>query len=170
VKIKGLQYADATYTIENEEALYDFDLYKDYDAEAEKYIYPRLRVIVKANSKTSISGTYPVLDLYYYTSEDTELAINKDVDATLTINKSDNEGYYWFACEEFTIAEQIYSFNQELYVYAADEDGKEIILDETHSAVEDVVILDNVQKLLIDGHVFINRDSKIYTILGTQVQ
>ena len=170
VKIKGLQYADATYTIENEEALYDFDLYKDYDAEAEKYIYPRLRVIVKANSKTSISGTYPVLDLYYYTSEDTELAINKDVDATLTINKSDNEGYYWFACEEFTIAEQIYSFNQELYVYAADEDGNEIILDETHSAVEDVVILDNVQKLLIDGHVFINRDSKIYTILGTQVK
>ena len=170
MKIKGLQYADAIYGVENGIAFYDFDLYKDYDLDTEKYTYPRLRVIVKANSKTAINGTYDIQDLYYYTSEDNELAFNKDVAATLKVQKSEKDGYYWFTCEAFTIAEQVYSFNQELSIYASDEEGNEIILDETSSSVEDVVILDGIQKQMIDGHIFIMRDSKIFTILGTQVK
>ena len=54
VVISGLQYADAYYYEYEGVKFYEIDLYKDYDIEADGYVYPELYIAIEATSKTAL--------------------------------------------------------------------------------------------------------------------
>ena len=143
IEIKNLKYADAVYVEDAEYGDYwAFDLYNDYDYDAEDYVYPELYVMVnEVYSKTAINGTYNVLYTEYFPTADSE-GIYTDEEAedfvgTLTIKNVDSNGNYSFKGSFTANDGKTYTFNQTVEVYAysyAEEDGvpvyEEIILNE----------------------------------------
>ena len=141
-EIKNLNYADAIYVEDAEYGDYwIFDLYNDYDYEAEDYIYPDVYVMVnEVYSKTAINGTYNVLYSEYMTSADNVITTDElaeDFVGTLTIKNVDNNGNYSFKGSFTATDGKTYTFDQTVEVYAysyAEEDGvpvyEEITLNE----------------------------------------
>mgnify|MGYP003299424347 CR=1 FL=1 len=142
IEIKNLKYADAVYVEDAEYGDYwAFDLYNDYDYEAEDYVYPELYVMVnEAYSKTAINGTYNVLYSEYLPTADDLIITDEyaeDFVGTLTIKNVDSNGNYSFKGSFTANDGKTYTFNQTVEVYAysyAEEDGvpvyEEIILNE----------------------------------------
>ncbi|MBQ5387979.1 MAG: hypothetical protein IIU55_02740 [Paludibacteraceae bacterium] len=122
-EIENLNYADAIYVNDPEFGDYwVFDLYNDYDYDAEDYIYPDVYVKVNETpSKTAINGTYNVLYTEYLTSADDVIATDENAEdfvGTLTIKNVDNEGNYSFK-GSFTAADgKTYTYDQVVNVYA----------------------------------------------------
>ena len=142
IEIKNLKYADAVYVEDAEYGDYwAFDLYNDYDYDAEDYVYPELYVMVnEAYSKTAINGTYNVLYSEYLPTADDLIITDENAEdfvGTLTIKNVDSNGNYSFKGSFTANDGKTYTFNQTVEVYAysyAEEDGvpvyEEIILNE----------------------------------------
>lgn len=131
VEITGLQYADAYYYEYEGIKFYDIDLYKNLDEESYDYIYPELYIIVKANSKTALNGTYDLLFAGLWASENDSVMIGEEV-GTVTIKNTDNEGNYSFKGSYVGEDGKTYKFDQvvEVYAYDADADYEDITLNE----------------------------------------
>ena len=131
VEITGLQYADAYYYEYEGIKYYDIDLYKNLDEESFDYIYPELYIIVEANSKTALNGTYDLLFAGLWTSENDSVMIGEEV-GTVTIKNTDNEGNYSFKGSYVGEDGKTYKFDQvvEVYAYDADADYEDITLNE----------------------------------------
>ena len=147
IAVSGLQYCDAYYwTYEDEEsgssiALYDFDLYVDYDYDNGSYVYPEVYVQVPANSKTALNGTYEVWYAGYWKSAND--SVESDLNATeavgsITFKNVDSEGNYEVTLS-FTAADgNTYTMNETIEVWAFDYDNyTEITLNEGGSAPAD---------------------------------
>ena len=131
VEITGLQYADAFYYEYEGVKFYEIDLYKNYDIEADSYVYPELYIAMVATSKTALNGTY---DLFYaglWTSENDSVMIGEEV-GTVTIKNTDNEGNYSFKGSYVGEDGKTYKFDQvvNVYAYDADADYEDITLNE----------------------------------------
>lgn len=131
VEITGLQYADAYYYEYEGIKFYDIDLYKNLDEESYDYIYPELYIIVEANSKTALNGTYDLLFAGLWASENDSVMIGEEV-GTVTIKNTDNEGNYSFKGSYVGEDGKTYKFDQvvNVYAYDADADYEEITLNE----------------------------------------
>lgn len=131
VEITGLQYADAYYYEYEGIKYYDIDLYKNLDEESFDYIYPELYIIVEANSKTALNGTYDLLFAGLWASENDSVMIGEEV-GTVTIKNTDNEGNYSFKGSYVGEDGKTYKFDQvvEVYAYDADADYEDITLNE----------------------------------------
>ena len=131
VEITGLQYADAYYYEYEGIKFYDIDLYKNLDEESYDYIYPELYIIVEANSKTALNGTYDLLFAGLWASENDSVMIGEEV-GTVTIKNTDNEGNYSFKGSYVGEDGKTYKFDQvvEVYAYDADADYEDITLNE----------------------------------------
>ena len=131
VEITGLQYADAYYYEYEGIKFYDIDLYKNLDEESFDYIYPELYIIVEANSKTALNGTYDLLFAGLWTSENDSVMIGEEV-GTVTIKNTDNEGHYSFKGSYVGEDGKTYKFDQvvEVYAYDAGADYEDITLNE----------------------------------------
>ena len=131
VEITGLQYADAYYYEYEGIKFYDIDLYKNLDEESFDYIYPELYIIVEANSKTALNGTYDLLFAGLWASENDSVMIGEEV-GTVTIKNTDNEGNYSFKGSYVGEDGKTYKFDQvvEVYAYDADADYEDITLNE----------------------------------------
>lgn len=131
VEITGLQYADAYYYEYEGIKFYDIDLYKNLDEESYDYIYPELYIIVEANSKTALNGTYDLLFAGLWASENDSVMIGEEV-GTVTIKNTDNEGNYSFKGSYVGEDGKTYKFDQvvNVYAYDADADYEDITLNE----------------------------------------
>ena len=131
VEITGLQYADAYYYEYEGIKFYDIDLYKNLDEESYDYIYPELYIIVEANSKTALNGTYDLRFAGLWASENDSVMIGEEV-GTVTIKNTDNEGNYSFKGSYVGEDGKTYKFDQvvEVYAYDADADYEDITLNE----------------------------------------
>ena len=131
VEITGLQYADAYYYEYEGIKFYDIDLYKNLDEESYDYIYPELYIIVEANSKTALNGTYDLCFAGLWASENDTVMVGEDV-GTVTIKNTDNEGNYSFKGSYVGEDGKTYKFDQvvEVYAYDADADYEDITLNE----------------------------------------
>ena len=125
VNVKDLVYADAYYYEEDSVGYYNLDMYKDYDSDAEDYVYPRLDVIVKAISKTALNGTYELLEATYYASASESVAMGETA-GTVTIKKvAAEEIIYSFIGSYVGTDGKTYKFDQKLKVEAYDLDNDE---------------------------------------------
>ena len=144
IAVSGLQYCDAYYwTYEDEEsgssiALYDFDLYVDYDYDNGSYVYPEVYVQVPANSKTALNGTYEVWYAGYWKS--TKDSVESDVYATdavgsITFKNVDSEGNYQVSLSFTATDGNTYTVNDTIEVWAfdVDNDYADITLNESGS-------------------------------------
>lgn len=131
VEITGLQYADAYYYEYEGIKFYDIDLYKNLDEVSFDYIYPELYIVVEANSKTALNGTYDLLFAGLWASENDSVMIGEEV-GTVTIQNTDNEGSYSFKGSYVGEDGKTYQFDQvvEVYAYDADADYEDITLNE----------------------------------------
>ena len=131
VEITGLQYADAYYYEYEGIKFYDIDLYKNLDEETYDYVYPDLYIIVEANSKTALNGTYDLRFAGLWASENDSVMIGEEV-GTVTIKNTDNEGNYSFKGSYVGEDGKTYKFDQvvEVYAYDADADYEDITLNE----------------------------------------
>ena len=144
IAVSGLQYCEAYYwTYEDEEsgssiALYDFDLYVDYDSETEILTYPEVYVEVPASSKTALNGTYEVWYAGYWKSA--KDSVESDLNATeavgsITFKNVDSEGNYEVTLS-FTAADgNTYTANEtvEVWAFDVDNDYADITLNESGS-------------------------------------
>ena len=177
--ITGLQYADAYYYTDEEGIAYwDFDLYVDWDAETDELTYPELYLMVDAaKSKTAINGTYRLYWAVVWTSEnDSVMSEENATTGSLTIKNVGNDGIYSFKGSFVATNGKIYTFDQEVEVWAYDYDNdEEIILSEEGtdtpdvSGVEDVIWNSKMVKVIKDGQMYIIREEKVYNLLGAQV-
>ena len=124
VTVTGLQYADAYYSEEDGVGYYHLDMYKDYDSDAEDYVYPRLDVNVKAISKTALNGTYELFEATYYASASESVAMGETA-GTLTVKNVDTEGNYSFKGSFVGTDGKTYKFDQKLKSEAYDFDNDE---------------------------------------------
>ena len=124
VTVTGLQYADAYYSEEDGVGYYHLDMYKDYDSDAEDYMYPRLDVNVKAISKTALNGTYELFEATYYASASESVAMGETA-GTLTVKNVDTEGNYSFKGSFVGTDGKTYKFDQKLKSEAYDFDNDE---------------------------------------------
>lgn len=144
IAVNGLQYCDAYYwTYEDEEsgssiALYDFDLYVDYNLDTEILTYPEVYVQVPANSKTALNGTYEVWYAGYWKSA--KDSVESDVYATeavgsITFKNVDSEGNYQVSLSFTATDGNTYTVDDTVNVWALDYDNyTEITLTEGGSA------------------------------------
>lgn len=177
--ITGLQYADAYYYTDEEGIAYwDFDLYVDWDAETDELTYPELYLMVDAaKSKTAINGTYGLYWAVVWTSEnDSVMSEENATTGSLTIKNVGNDGIYSFKGSFVATNGKIYTFDQEVEVWAYDYDNdEEIILSEVGtdtpdvSGVEDVICNTKMVKVIKNGQMYIIREKKVYNVLGAQV-
>lgn len=131
VEIAGLQYADAYYYEYEGIKFYDIDLYKDLDEETYDYVYPDLYIVVEANSKTALNGTYDLLYAGLWTSANDSVEIGDEL-GTVTIQNTDKAGNYSFKGSYMGTDGKTYTFDQvvEVYAYDADADYEDITLNE----------------------------------------
>ena len=131
VEIAGLQYADAYYYEYEGINFYDIDLYKDLDEETYDYVYPDLYIVVEANSKTALNGTYDLLYAGLWTSANDSVEIGDEL-GTVTIQNTDKAGNYSFKGSYMGTDGKTYTFDQvvEVYAYDADADYEDITLNE----------------------------------------
>ena len=144
IAVSGLQYCDAYYwTYEDEEsgssiALYDFDLYVDYDSDTEILTYPEVYVQVPANSKTALNGTYEVWYAGYWKSAKDSVESDEyatDAVGTITFKNVDSEGNYQVSLSFTATDGNTYTVNDTIEVWAFDYDNyTEITLTEGGSA------------------------------------
>ena len=127
VNVKGMQYADAYYYTEDEIGYFDFDMYVDVDPDTYKYTYPELYVVVMANSKTALNGTYDLLGACLWTSANDSIEMGEEL-GTVTIKNVDTEGNYSFKGSFVGADGKTYKFNDEMYVWGFDDDTKEEIV------------------------------------------
>ena len=177
--ITGLQYADAYYYTDEEGIAYwDFDLYVDVDAETYEVTYPELYLMVDAaKSKTAINGTYGLYWAGVWTSANDSVVSEEDATTgSLTIKNVGNDGIYSFKGSFVATNGKIYTFDQEVEVWAYDYDNdEEIILSEVGtdtpdvSGVEDVIWNTKMVKVIKNGQMYIIREEKVYNLLGAQV-
>ena len=123
VVISGLQYADAYYYEYEGVKFYEIDLYKDYDIEADGYVYPELYIAIEATSKTALNGTYDLLYAGFWTSENDSVLIGEEL-ATVTIKNTDNEGNYSFKGLFVGEDGKTYQFDEVVNVFAYDADAE----------------------------------------------
>lgn len=131
VEIAGLQYADAYYYEYEGIKFYDIDLYKDLDEETYDYVYPDLYIVVEANSKTALNGTYDLLYAGLWTSANDSVEIGDEL-GTVTIQNTDKAGNYSFKGSYMGTDGKTYTFDQVVKVdaYDADADYEDITLNE----------------------------------------
>ena len=145
IAVSGLQYCDAYYwTYEDEEsgssiALYDFDLYVDYDSDTEILTYPEVYVQVPANSKTALNGTYEVWYAGYWKSAKDSVESDEyatDAVGTITFKNVDSEGNYQVSLSFTATDGNTYTVNDTIEVWAFDYDNDyaDITLNESGSA------------------------------------
>lgn len=127
VNVKGMQYADAYYYTEDEIGYFDFDMYVDVDPDTYKYTYPELYVVVMANSKTALNGTYDLLGACLWTSANDSIEMGEEL-GTVTIKNVDTEGNYSFKGSFVGADGKTYKFNDEMYVWGFDDDTEEEIV------------------------------------------
>ena len=171
VTIKDLTHAEATYY---EGGTYNFLLYA-IDEAAEDFKFPLVLFEVKANSKTSINGTYNIVSAMYVTSlnDDYEyqgISMDQTVAGQLTVQKIDNDGNYSFNGSFVGEDGMTYKVNQVVNVYAQDENYDEIALDDIKAAVENVFVEKTASKVMNNGQLYIIRGENIYNVLGTLVK
>ena len=130
--IAGLQYADAYYYEQDGVGYWEIDMYKDYDYDTYEYTYPELYIAIQANSKTALNGTYELLYVGYWTSVEDSVEMDYDLPATITIQKTDNEGNYSVKGTFVGTDGLTYTFDDVVNVWAFDYDNwEEITLDES---------------------------------------
>lgn len=128
ITVTGLQYADASYyEAVDGNHYWDFTLYKDYDEDAEEFIYPLIYIDTneKAVNRTKIAGTYTCYYAgYWKTAKD---SIDADEPAgQLTITYVSNGNYRfegWFKAQG-----KIVKFNTVLETIAYDDEYNDITL------------------------------------------
>ena len=122
-EIKGLQYCDAYYYEYEGVKYYDFDLYKDYDANTGAIIYPEIYLSVEAKSKTAINGTYDIVWAGYWINEEDAVEMDYNQPATITVQHVDNEGNYKMTGSFVGTDGATYSFDNVMNVLAYDYDN-----------------------------------------------
>ena len=172
VTITGLQYADAYYS----EGYWEFDLYNDFDYDNGDYIYPEVYFSAdeEALSKTSIVGTYSAYYAGYWKSAKDSIETDEyEPIGTLTVTCV-GEYLYNFVGSFVGQDGKTYKWNATnvLVVWVIDYDNdEEIELTDMPMAVENTEA--NVQsaiKTLRNGQVLIQKNNKVYTVLGQEVK
>lgn len=121
IYVKGLQYCDAFYYVEEGVNYYDFSICTEMGDAG--MIYPGVYVSVEANSKTAINGTYDIEWGYYLASDIELVAIDETKPATISIQHVDNAGHYKMKGSFVGIDGITYHFDNEVYVQAYDYDN-----------------------------------------------
>ena len=121
IYVKGLQYCDAFYYVEEGVNYYDFSICTEMGDAG--MIYPGVYVSVEANSKTAINGTYDIEWGYYLANDIEWVAIDETKPATISIQHVDNAGHYKMKGSFVGIDGITYNFDNEVYVQAFDYDN-----------------------------------------------
>ena len=175
VYVEDLANVAALYSEEGQAAYYQFMFY-NYDEATEELLLPMVYVTVEAKSKTAINGSYDVLDAMYATSinaDDEAEGILMDINTVgdLAIKNVDNDGSYSFTGSFVGEDGKTYLINLIAPVWATDyETEEEIVLDESNTAVENVVVGKTCSKLINNGQLLIIRGENVYNVLGTLVK
>ena len=175
VYVEDLANVAALYSEEGQAAYYQFMFY-NYDEQTEELLLPMVYVTVEAKSKTAINGSYDVLDAMYATSinaDDEAEGILMDINTVgeLAIKNVDNDGSYSFTGSFVGEDGKTYLINLIAPVWATDyETEEEIVLDESNTAVENVVVGKTCSKLINNGQLLIIRGENVYNVLGTLVK
>ena len=175
VYVEDLANVAALYSEEGQAAYYQFMFY-NYDEATEELLLPMVHVTVEAKSKTAINGSYDVLDAMYATSinaDDEAEGILMDINTVgdLAIKNVDNDGNYSFTGSFVGEDGKTYLINLIAPVWATDyETEEEIVLDESNTAVENVVVGKTCSKLINNGQLLIIRGENVYNVLGTLVK
>ena len=175
VYVEDLANVAAFYSEEGQAAYYQFMFY-DFDEATEELLLPMVYVTVEAKSKTAINGSYDVLDAMYATSinaDDEAEGILMDINTVgdLAIKNVDNDGNYSFTGSFVGEDGKTYLINLIAPVWATDyETEEEIVLDESNTAVENVVVGKTCSKLINNGQLLIIRGENVYNVLGTLVK
>ena len=175
VYVEDLANVAAFYSEEGQAAYYQFMFY-DYDEVTQELLLPIVYVTVEAKSKTAINGSYDVLDAMYATSinaDDEAEGILMDINTVgeLAIKNVDNDGSYSFTGSFVGEDGKTYLINLIAPVWATDyETEEEIVLDESNTAVENVVVGKTCSKLINNGQLLIIRGENVYNVLGTLVK
>ena len=175
VYVEDLANVAALYSEEGQAAYYQFMFY-NYDEQTEELLLPMVYVTVEAKSKTAINGSYDVLDAMYATSinaDDEAEGILMDINTPgeLAIKNVDNDGNYSFTGSFVGEDGKTYLINLIAPVWATDyETEEEIVLDESNTAVENVVVGKTCSKLINNGQLLIIRGENVYNVLGTLVK
>ena len=175
VYVEDLANVAAFYSEEGQAAYYQFMFY-DFDEQTEELLLPIVYVTVEAKSKTAINGSYDVLDAMYATSinaDDEAEGILMDINTVgeLAIKNVDNDGSYSFTGSFVGEDGKTYLINLIAPVWATDyETEEEIVLDESNTAVENVVVGKTCSKLINNGQLLIIRGENVYNVLGTLVK
>ena len=175
VYVEDLANVAALYSEEGQAAYYQFMFY-NYDEATEELLLPMVYVTVEAKSKTAINGSYDVLDAMYATSinaDDEAEGILMDINTVgdLAIKNVDNDGNYSFTGSFVGEDGKKYLINLIAPVWATDyETEEEIVLDESNTAVENVVVGKTCSKLINNGQLLIIRGENVYNVLGTLVK
>ena len=175
VYVEDLANVAAFYSEEGQVAYYQFMFY-NFDEQTEELLLPIVYVTVEARSKTAINGSYDVLDAMYATSinaDDEAEGILMDINTVgeLAIKNVDNDGSYSFTGSFVGEDGKTYLINLIAPVWATDyETEEEIVLDESNTAVENVVVGKTCSKLINNGQLLIIRGENVYNVLGTLVK
>ena len=175
VNVKGLPWCDATYMVEGGVGYYDFMLY-DFNEATEDLLFPIVLFSVQAKSKTSINGTYSVTAAMYATGVNADdeaegILIAENTTGTLTIKNVDNEGNYSFVGSFVGEDGKTYKVNQMANVYAHDDADDEITLDESTSAVENIIVGGaKATKVIRNGQLLLQNGDKTFNVLGAEVK
>ena len=175
VYVEDLANVAALYSEEGQAAYYQFMFY-NYDEATEELLLPMVYVTVEAKSKTAINGSYDVLDAMYATSinaDDEAEGILMEINTVgdLAIKNVDNDGSYSFTGSFVGEDGKKYLINLIAPVWATDyETEEEIVLDESNTAVENVVVGKTCSKLINNGQLLIIRGENVYNVLGTLVK
>lgn len=185
-----IRLADSKYGINDVEAFYYTSggkhyysfIISNYDTDV-----PTLQIEIEATSKSHVQGSHDVL------LDFTWLTMTNDFDAKIKFSKAsfwlkytgkniDGDAVYDILFKGNGLDGKVYLFRTNMPVFAYDDDNSSEIINIEDTIDENIVNPDtptdlhninNIspsRKLLRNGHIFILRGDKIYTLQGQEVQ
>ena len=171
--IIDVEYADAMYIAE--QAYWQFNLYKDYNAETEVTTYPDLYIGVAPKSETAIAGTYSLdnEEIYFIEIDLDENTTITAVEATDLVVTCLGEGVYRYELAFLGDDNNSYILDVELLTDAFDDEYNPIELtDEVEPAegVANVVVENKAVKVIVRGQLIIKKNGAEYNAAGQMMK
>lgn len=174
ININGMVYADASYYTYNDEAWWAIDLYKDYDEDAEDYIYPEVYFEIPAKSATALNGTY-ISDFSGYWISTNDSIMGQSASATIKyVSESDEDYTYNISLTMLGEDGKTYKVNGDFSLVAIDYDNFEYIWLTDNNGGESKIenktsSKPTSTKLFQNGQIIIRNNGKDYNVLGIEL-
>lgn len=174
ININGMVYADASYFTYDDEGWWAIDLYKDYDEDAEDYIYPEVYFEIPAKSATALNGTY-ICDFSGYWISTNDSIMGESASATIKyVSESDEDYTYNISLTMLGEDGKTYKVNGDFSLVAFDYDNFEYIWltdnnEEGNKLENKTSSKPTSTKLFQNGQIIIRNNGKDYNVLGIEL-